>query len=101
MSIMSDIGIPLRGNVWTDSATGKGIASRRGLGKVRHIDASYLWIQERVASQDFNLAKVTGEENVADLMTKHLDVETAERFLEMLGISSLAGRSSQQLRVAQ
>ena len=98
---MSDIGIRIRRNIWTDSTTGKGIASRRGLGKVRHIDTSYLWIQERVASRNFYLAKVKGEENVADLMTKHLDARTVEKFLEMLGISSLAGRSSQQFQVAQ
>ena len=57
--------------------------------------------KERAASQDFILDKVKGEENVADLMAKHLDMQTAERFVEQLGISSMSGRSDQQLQVVQ
>ena len=100
MSLMSDMGLKIHGTVWTDSTTGKGIASRRGLGKVRHINTSFLWVQERVATNDFLLAKVKGEENVADLMTKHLDSKTSDRHMESLGILSMAGRSTQQLHVA-
>ena len=100
MFIMSDMGLRIRGNVWADSTTAKSIASRRGLGKVRHIQTTYLWIQERVASKDFDLFKVKGEENVADLVTKHLDKVTAERFSDQLGVRSMTGRSDQQLQVA-
>lgn len=32
----------------TDSSAGQGIASRRGVGRVRHLDTRYLWVQELV-----------------------------------------------------
>ena len=40
-----DIGVTIR----TDSSAAKGIASRRGLGKVRHIELAQLWLQDQVA----------------------------------------------------
>ena len=36
-SLLEDLGISLKIRVLTDATTGKAIASRRGLGKVRHI----------------------------------------------------------------
>ena len=48
--IMRDLGIPTSGiRVKTDATAAKGIASRSGLGKVRHIEVSQLWLQEKVA----------------------------------------------------
>ncbi len=47
-SILRDIGVYVGVNICTDASAAKGIASRRGLGKVRHIDVSQLWIQDKV-----------------------------------------------------
>ena len=48
-AIAEDMGVSLRVIVVkTDASAAKGIASRRGLGKVRHIDVSQLWLQDRV-----------------------------------------------------
>ena len=33
-------------DVNTDASAAKGIASRRGLGKIRHIELSQLWLQD-------------------------------------------------------
>ena len=56
----------------TDASAAKGIAMRRGVGKVRHIEVNQLWLQDRVSKGDFSVTKVRGDENPADLMTKHL-----------------------------
>ena len=40
-----DVGIEL----FCDSSSARAFAKRRGLGKQRHIDTRYLWLQERVA----------------------------------------------------
>ncbi len=39
-----DLGVSIGVNVKTDASAAKGIASRKGLGKVRHIDVSQLWL---------------------------------------------------------
>ncbi len=52
--------------VKTDSAAAKGIASRRGLGKTRHIATRFLWVQHKIANGDFVLEKEHGGQNVAD-----------------------------------
>ena len=61
--------------VLTDSTAAKGIASRRGLGKVRHIEVNQLWVQEKVANGDIELNNVGTGENLADSLTKHVDNE--------------------------
>ena len=45
---------------------------RRGLGKLRHLDTNYLWIQEKAAKGDLNFKKVAGVDNGADIFTKTL-----------------------------
>ena len=35
-----------------DSSAAKGIASRRGLGKVRHIEVHQLWLQDKVQKKE-------------------------------------------------
>ena len=59
----------------TDASAAKGIASRKGLGKVRHIEVNQLWIQDRVASGDIEVIKVNGKENIADTFTNNVNAE--------------------------
>ena len=51
----------------------KEFASRKGLGKVRHIDVSQLWLQDRVSKGDIAIEKVSTHINLADALTKHVD----------------------------
>ena len=71
-AMMEDLGNPLPVRIWTDSSATIGICSRRGLGRLRHVDTQCLWVQQRVRDLDFELRKVRGEANPADLFTKHL-----------------------------
>ena len=61
-----DFGTHMNGLVLGD-ATG-----RRGLGKLRHLDTKYVWIQEKAAKGDLNFKKVAGVDNGADLFMKTL-----------------------------
>ena len=56
----------------TDASAAKSFAARKGLGRQRHIDTRYLWLQEEVAHGRVRLSKVRGDANPADLMTKFL-----------------------------
>ena len=84
-SVMGDLSVGVRLQVLTDSSAAKGIASRRGLGKVRHIEVNQLWVQEKVASGAIELSKVQGEVNIADSLTKHVGRDIIER--HMMGTS--------------
>ena len=93
IALFKDLGINMVGRIFTDSTAAKGIASRMGLGKTRHIAVHLLWIQEKVRNKDFELLKVKGTENPADLMTKHLSQEVVNEFTNMWGAIFSSGRS--------
>ena len=86
VSLLADVRIQLPLRVWTDSTATIGICGRQGLGKLRHIDTQCLWIQQRVRDHIVSLMKVKGEDNPADLFTKHLTgSDLVERLLELFG----------------
>ena len=45
-SMMADLGVTTHVQIWTDSNAAKAIASRGGLGKTRHVELRYLWLQD-------------------------------------------------------
>ena len=81
------------GRIHTDSSAAKGIASRTGLGKTRHIAVHLLWLQERLRNKEFTLYKCKGTENPADLMTKHLSRESNEHCTGEWNAVAMSGRS--------
>ena len=52
-SLMLDLGVTCSLKIFTDSTSGRAIASRRGPGRVRHIEVSNLWVQSKVQPKDF------------------------------------------------
>ena len=70
-SLLEELGMDLNLRVWTDSSAAIGICSRQGLGKLRHIDTHTLWLQQAVRNRRLTIHKVLGDENPADLLTKH------------------------------
>ena len=75
-----------------DSSAAIGIGSRRGAGKVRHIDTSTIWLQAHVTSKNIELQKTPGETNVSDLGTKHLAGPRMIELMRLLGLHPKAGR---------
>ena len=71
-SLLRDMGLVVPVCVWTDSSAALGIATRSGLGKLRHLETHTLWVQEKVRTGAIAVRKVAGEVNPADLFTKHL-----------------------------
>ena len=57
-SMHKEMGLKARVRVSTDASAAKGIASRRGLGKIRHIEVHQLWVQDKVASGEVEVRKV-------------------------------------------
>ena len=92
-AMLKDLGFELKLEVLTDASAAKGIASRRGLGKTRHIQVHFLWVQERVGNGDIVLKKCWGGENPADLLTKNLNRQTMLKCMQIFGIHHTEGRA--------
>ena len=93
-SLLHDLGVDVPLRVWTDSSAAIGICSRQGLGKLRHLDTHTLWVQQAVRTGRVDLRKVPGEENPADLFTKHsLSSARMAALVELHGCRYMEGRA--------
>ena len=77
----------------TDASTGKAIASRRGLGKVRHIATHELWIQDEVLKGRLTIIKLKNIFNTSDVLTKYLDKRALDEAIAQLDHHFEEGRS--------
>ena len=91
-TLLEDLGETKRVRIATDAPTGKSLASRRGLGKVRHIEVAELWVQEAAKKERIEITKMNGTFDIADLFTKHVDRATQEKMVEALGGEHMEGR---------
>ena len=89
-----DLGIKLRIEILTDATAAIGICRRRGLGKIRHLHVSDLWIRDRLKTGDFKLSKVAGADNPADILTKHVTKDIMRRHMEAMNLHPEGGRAS-------
>jgi hypothetical protein len=92
--LMQDLNVEGGLRVHTDSSAAKGICKRVGLGTQRHIAVNSLWVQEKLRRREFALFKVKGEDNPADLFTKHLVREKMHRCLHFMSAEFREGRPS-------
>ena len=81
-SLLTDLGVYVDISVYTDATSGKSMASRRGLGKVRHIAVNELWIQEHVQNKTIAIKKIKNVFNPADLLTKYLTKTEVQTIME-------------------
>ncbi len=87
LSLAADFGISAEGQLHTDATATLGIVQREGLGKLRHVNVQYLWIQDRIRGGELSACKVPGTENPADMMTKHLPAADILRHAEDLALA--------------
>ena len=67
-----EMGRTINIDVETDSTAAIGMCSRTGVGKTRHIQVRWLWIQDAIRDKVVRLRKVRGTDNEADMGTKDL-----------------------------
>ena len=71
-AVLSDFDVNCNIVLKSDASAAIAIASRRGLGKVRHIEVCQLWLQDKVRRGDISVVKVGTHENIADALTKYV-----------------------------
>ena len=68
----------------TDTSAARGIIHREGLGKLRHLETGYSWLQAAVKNNRLQVRKVLCTENPADLFTKPLTYQEALPHTDLL-----------------
>ena len=92
-SMLADLGVNgKRLRVQTDASVDKSLASRMGLGGIRHIKVNQFWLQDKVNNGTIEIEKVKGETNRADVLTKFIDGESLKRQLDWTGQPINVGR---------
>jgi hypothetical protein len=92
-AMAKDISMTRKIRVHSDATAAIGIARRRGLGKLRHLDVEDLWVQHKVRSKQVELLKVDGKVNPADIFTKYVDYPILSKALVTMNLYSEAGRA--------
>ena len=85
---------------YMDSDAGRALATRIGVGRMRHIQVRWLWLQERIRDGDIAAKRVDGAKNVADLGTKHLEAGRRDELLDLMGLRLTRRRLTSSTRTA-
>ena len=103
ISLLNDFGRKVDGKISCDASAAIGMVNRTGVGKLRHVRVQYLWLQGKVRGRELEVAKVKGDDNPADLLTKNVGAELIERHCKAIGVERLSTRAetAPQLNVAQ
>lgn len=75
-----------------DASAGISIGSRRGLGRVKHLETCFLWVQDLVDRKRLRLKKVSTTEMLADAMMKPLDCGRLTALLTAMGFYKKDGK---------
>ena len=86
VEMAKDLGATLKARLRYDATAGAGIASRRGVGRVRHLHTPCLWLQKHIQDRRIELMKVDGLKNVADVGTKRLDSKSRWKCVNGMGV---------------
>ena len=99
-ALARDFGIELSVTVHVDSTACKDVASRRGVGKIRHLHVQVMWVQAAVLEKKINIMKVASAANSADIGTKHLAQREMLSCMTRAGLRLGRGRSAIALQAA-
>ena len=70
----------------TDSSSARQLAQRQGIGKIKHLSAKVLWIQQQVQDKMVSLCQISTVWNVSDVGTKVLSARRLKLLLHQLGM---------------
>ena len=70
----------------TDSTVAKSFVATTGLGKMRHLEVKFLWLQEIVQMGKVRVEKVSGATNIADALTKYHGIDKLDTLCRPHGI---------------
>ena len=96
ISLMRDLGYEKRPVLAIDAKATEHILHRQGIGKLKHIDVAYLWIQDEVRSRRLQVRRVKSEDNIADLGTKPLGKAVIAKHCTAMGYMNMSQEEAQK-----
>ena len=69
-----------------DASALSGMLSRRGSGKVKHLEVRQLWLQEKVRDQQLVYRKIPRKLNASDTLTHHWSYREAKEHFHRVGL---------------
>ena len=69
--LTAEVGMEQSGHILTDSTAAKGTVSRSGSGRLKHVQTSQLWVQEKASRRELHYSKIRRADNLADVLANH------------------------------
>ena len=94
--MLLDFGQEAQIRLRSDSCAVIGIAFKRGLGRVRHLEVQELWIQDHALRKKVERLKVAGIDNISDILTKGLAWDAISAIVNTMRFHFVEGRSDKE-----
>ena len=85
--LLMEMGLKMKVRVRTDSPAAKGVVKRSGSGKMKHMAAKHLWIQDVVRQGIVDVTTIDTLHNTADLGTRYHPERRLQELLQMMPVA--------------
>ena len=90
LNVVHGLGLTnMRMVLYLDAEATKGAISRKGVGRMKHIEVKYLWIQPAVHQKRFICCRISRDINCSDLLTHAWGKVDGERHLKRMGVVAM------------
>ena len=84
-SLLEEWGIDMQLRLKTDSSVANALSQRLGVGKMKHMQTRFLWLQQAVQWGQLIIVPVPTKLNYADIYTKAVPAKQMEKFMKEMG----------------
>jgi len=85
--VFAEVGAPVKLTVLTDAMATLAFTQKTGVGRMRHLAIREMFVQEQVQKGLVTVRRVSGDENPADMLTKHMpNLSKFKNFVERVGL---------------
>ena len=91
-ALLKGYGVDVEIELRSDASAAIGMVQRQGLGRVRHLATSDLWIQQRCKRGDLKVEKWPGKDNPSDALTKGVEHPVISMLFRKIGAQVWGGR---------
>ena len=70
----------------TDATVARQFVHRKGVGRMKHLEVRYMWLQHRLSEGAYGIKKIPRTENVSDLLTHPPSAPELQKFLPLIGV---------------
>ena len=84
-ALAADVGMTRGVKLFLDSSAALSLATRKGMGRAKHIEMQHMWLQDATAKNRVQAMKIGTDNNPSDLMTKPLTRERVDYLMTVMG----------------